>query len=119
MGEYFIGDVVIAPIRFRERESLKNRPAIVVAREDGGLLRVCPVTSKVPFDMPSLPLDLDDFATGGLDLFKESYLLPSSLSTIRNADVVGKKGRVTEGYLNEISRIVHAPSFSGNIVRRR
>jgi mRNA interferase MazF len=103
MGEYFIGDVILAPIRFGGRGSVKNRPAVVVAREDGGLLQVCPVTSTPSPDLPSIPLDLDDFAAGGLDLFEESYVLPSYLSTIRSADVIGKKGRVNEEYVKELS----------------
>jgi len=119
MGEYFIGDVILAPICLEGRGSLKNRPAVVVAREDGGLLRVCPVTSKFCLDMPSMPLDLDDFATGGLDLFEVSYVLPSYISTIRNADVVGKKGRVTAEYLNEIRLMGRATPFSGKSERRR
>lgn len=113
MGEYFVGDVVLAPVLFDRSGSVKRRPAVVVAREDGGRLRVCPVTSRASPDLPSVPLEIGDFATGGLDLFEESYVLPSYLATIRSADVVGKKGRVNEDFLKELSPSLGSAGHGG------
>ncbi|WP_298666073.1 type II toxin-antitoxin system PemK/MazF family toxin [uncultured Methanofollis sp.] len=102
MGEYFVGDVVLAPIRIGGRPTPKTRPAIVTGICDNEALRVCPVTSKEPGDTPFKVLDLLDFASGGLDLFDESYALVSEVCTIRKTDVVGKKGRLTEESLTAI-----------------
>ncbi|EJG07179.1 hypothetical protein Metli_1223 [Methanofollis liminatans DSM 4140] len=113
MGEYFVGDVVLAPVLFDGCGNVKRRPAIVVARESGGRLRVCPVTSRASPDLPSVPLEIGDFATGGLDLFEESYALPSCLTTIRSADVVGKKGRVNEDFLKELSPSLRSAGHGG------
>lgn len=119
MGEYFVGDVVLAPVLFDGCGNAKRRPAIVVAREDGGRLLVCPVTSRASPDRPSVPLEICDFATGGLDLFEESYALPSCLTTIRSADVVGKKGRVNGDYLNELSPLLRGAGRGDRLPGRR
>lgn len=113
MGEYFVGDVVLAPVLFDGSGNVKRRPAIVVARESDGRLRVCPVTSRASPDLPSVPLGIGDFATGGLDLFEESYVLPSYLATIRSADVVGKKGRVNEDFLKDLSPSLRSTGHGG------
>lgn len=102
MGDYFVGDVVLAPIRIGDWSVRKNRPVIVTGVCEGGTLRVCPVTSKEPVDAPFKTLDLLDFASGGLDLFDESYALVSQACTIRKTEVVGKKGRLTEESLAAI-----------------
>jgi mRNA interferase MazF len=99
MGDYFVGDVVLARIRMGGNSTQKCRPAIVTGVCDDSTLRVCPVTSKEPVDAPFKPLDLIDFASGGLDLFDESYALVSQACTIRKTEVVGKKGRLTEDSL--------------------
>lgn len=110
MGEYFVGDVVLAPLRIGDHAAPKNRPAIVTGVCDGGTLRVCPVTSKKPVDAPFKTLDLLDFARGGLDLFDESYVLVSLVCTIRKTDVVGKKGTLTEESLGTILSMIAAPA---------
>lgn len=101
MGEYFPGDVVLAPIPMSGvRSVLKIRPAVVLDLSGNTTLRVCPVTSKEPAVGTSFKtLDLLDFADGGLDLFDESYALVSEVCTIRKTDVVGKKGRLTRDAL--------------------
>ena len=48
--------------------------------------------SRVSADTPSVPLTIDDFARGGLDLFQESYVLTAYPFTVRPAGVVAKKG---------------------------
>lgn len=101
MGSYAAGDVVLAPIRFPDGGQ-KIRPAVVVAvREDGSLI-ACPVSSKPPSDMPSMPLSLPDFARGGLDLLDESYVLARPC-TLRSPEVVAKKGRLTAGALAAVA----------------
>jgi mRNA interferase MazF len=92
MGLYAAGDIVLAPIRFRDSGERKVRPAVVVAAGQAGFLTLCPVSSKPPADTPSVPLSLSDFARGGLDIFDESYVLTSYPCTVRSADIIAKKG---------------------------
>lgn len=120
MGEYFPGDVVLAPVRMGGFQSVrKNRPAIVIGLCEKGTLRVCPVTSKEPaVDTPFKTLDLLDFAAGGLDLFDESYALVAEVCTIRKADVVGKKGRLTEDALAAVLSLIPVSSLSKRLRSR-
>jgi mRNA interferase MazF len=106
MGEYVVGDVVLAPIRIGGNSVRKNRPAVVTGICDSETLKVCPVTSKEPINAPFKVLDLLDFAFGGLDLFDESYALVSEVCTIRKTDVIGKKGRLTGESLAAILSLV-------------
>ncbi|GLI46639.1 hypothetical protein MBOURGENBZM_14310 [Methanoculleus bourgensis] len=92
MGRYVSGDVVLASVRIGGTGEWKVRPAVVVTAGENGSLLVCPVSSKPPSDTPSVPLSIDDFARGGLDLFQESYVLTAYPFTVRPAGVVAKKG---------------------------
>ena len=92
MGHYTGGDVLLASVRIGGPGACKVRPVVVISTGENGNLLVCPVSSSPSFDGPSIPLSLEDFARGGLDLFGESYALTAYPSTIRPADVVGKKG---------------------------
>ena len=103
MGQYVKGDVLLALVALDDRTAPKIRPVIVIRTEEPGRVCICPVTSRPPADAPSLPLTLDDFSTGGLDLFGESYVMTSRVLTIRSGDVRGKKGRLTAESLAEIA----------------
>jgi len=92
MGRYASGDVVLAPVRIGGAGERKVRPVVVVTAGEDGTLLICPVSSSPSTDGISVPLSLDDFAHGGLDLFVESYALAAHAATIRTADVIGKKG---------------------------
>ena len=74
MGHFIRGDVVIAPVAFEERSGTKTRPAVVIATGQTHEVYLCPVSSKPPADAPCVPISLDDFSEGGLDLFGESYV---------------------------------------------
>jgi len=102
MGRYVRGDVILAPIPFKGRGEAKTRPAVVVASGDDGSLFVCPVSSKISPDKRCIPLGIDDFATGGLDLFKESFVLAGKTQIIRTNSVIGLKGRLTSEVLETI-----------------
>lgn len=106
MGEYREGDVVLASVALDDRTAPKIRPVIVIRTGDDGMVHICPVSSKPPSDAPSLPLTLDDFATGGLDLFSESYVMTSRVTAIRSSEVIGKKGRLAAESLAEITACV-------------
>nr|WP_321350662.1 type II toxin-antitoxin system PemK/MazF family toxin [uncultured Methanoregula sp.] len=102
MGHYACGDVLLASVALDNRTSAKTRPVIVIGTSADGTVRVCPVSSKPPSDAPSLPLSIDDFAQGGLDLFGESYIMTSRIVSVRSGAVIGKKGRLLPESLAEI-----------------
>ena len=111
MGYYLPGDVVLINVSIDGRSRKKIRPAVVMIAGMGKDLSVCPVTSKPASDSASIPLSIDDFAEGGLDLFFESYVLLSIPVTIRTGDIVGKKGRLCGETFSEIaSRVKEAMS---------
>ncbi len=56
-----------------------------------------------------MPISLDDFSEGGLDLFGESYVLSSVVRMIRNGDVIGKRGRLTPESLSSLLAMVPQP----------
>ena len=106
MSHYTRGDVILAPVPFEERSGAKTRPAVVVFATADGKVYVCPVSSTPSADTPSLPISLDDFSSGGLDLFSESYVLTSRVSVIGSGEVIGKRGRLKDECAREIvSRI--------------
>ena len=96
MGNYSLGDVVIAPVACEERGGVKTRPAVVIGMTEKGDVYLCPVSSKPPSDAPCVSISLDDFSDGGLDLFNESYVLTSRVRMIRSGDVMGKRGQLTQ-----------------------
>jgi mRNA interferase MazF len=106
MGQYVKGDVLLASVALDDRTAPKTRPVVVIRAEEPGRIHICPVSSKPPSDAPCLPLSLADFATGGLDLFGESYVMTSRVLTLRSGDVIGKKGRLTQESLAEIAGLV-------------
>jgi mRNA interferase MazF len=108
MGHYTRGDVVIAPVAFEERNGIKTRPAVVIATGRNNEVYICPVSSKPSFDAPCVPITLDDFSQGGLDLFGESYVLTSRIRVIRSGEVIGKRGRLTEESITSIA--IQVPS---------
>jgi mRNA interferase MazF len=110
MGRFVRGDVILAPVPFEERRGAKTRPAVVVSTRENGDLCVCPVSSKPSSDAPCIPLGLDDFCEGGLDLFSESFVLTARVSVIRAGDVIGLKGRLAADAIDTISAQVPRPS---------
>jgi mRNA interferase MazF len=114
MGQYMKGDVLLASVALDDRTPPKTRPVVVIG-EEPGRIRICPVSSRPPSDAPCLPLALDDFATGGLDIFGESYVMTSRVLTLRSADVLGKKGRLTAESLGEINGLVPGTVQPGRV----
>jgi mRNA interferase MazF len=108
MGQYVKGDVILVSVSLDDRTLPKVRPVVVIRMEETGCIHICPVSSKPPSDAPALQLTIDDFATGGLDLFGASYVMTSRVLTIRSGDVIGKKGRLTSESLAEIAGLVPA-----------
>lgn len=114
MGQYVKGDVLLASVALDDRTLPKTRPVVVIGTEEPGRIHICPVSSKPPSDAPSLPLSLSDFATGGLDLFSESYVMTSRVLIIRSGNVIGKNGRLTAESLAEITGRIPAVMLPGS-----
>jgi mRNA interferase MazF len=115
MGQYVRGDVLLASVALDDRTIPKTRPVVVIRAEEPGRIHICPVSSKPPSDAPSLPLSIDDFATGGLDLFGESYVMTSRVLCLQSRVVIGKKGRLTQESLVKITARVPAALFPGTV----
>ena len=114
MGSYVRGDVILAPVPYDERRGAKTRPAVVVAARENGEVCICPVSSRPPTNTPCIPIGLDDFADGGLDLFSESFVLTQKVTVIRSNEVIGKKGRLTQESIDSISeQVPHALQAQG------
>ncbi|HXX54893.1 MAG TPA: type II toxin-antitoxin system PemK/MazF family toxin [Methanoregula sp.] len=101
MGSFRPGDVILASVSIGDRAGAKVRPAVVV-ETDKGTVVVCPVSSKAPSDAPAIPISLDDFAQGGLDLFGESFVMAGLRVPLRSGDILGKRGRLRPEPLAEI-----------------
>lgn len=102
MGHFRTGDVLLVPVRLGRSIVPKVRPVVVVGAGENGVLFVCPVSSRPPSDTPSIPLRLDDFAEGGLDLFEESYILSTHICRVTVSEVIGRKGRLRPGIVDGI-----------------
>ncbi len=113
MGQYVKGDVLLVSVALDGRGQRKTRPSVVIGTEEPDRIHACPVSSKPPSDAPSLPISIDEFSQGGLDLFGESYVMTSRVLTLQSADVIGKKGRLTPEALAEIAGRVPAAMYSG------
>ena len=113
MGQYVVGDVLLAMVALDDRTAPKTRPVVVIRTEEPGRIHICPVSSRPPSDAPCLPLTIDDFATGGLDLFSESYVMTSRVLLLSARAVIGKKGRLTADSLAEITGCVPADGLKG------
>lgn len=118
MGQYRKGDVLLASVALDSRTPPKTRPVIVVSTCEDGTLRICPVSSKPPTDAPCLPIGIDDFSQGGLDMFEESYVMTSRVVTLRAGEIIGKKGHATPEYLAEIASRVPASLMTGTSASR-
>ncbi|ABS56798.1 hypothetical protein Mboo_2284 [Methanoregula boonei 6A8] len=121
MGRYNRGDVILAPVPFAEQHGKKTRPAVVLSAPEEGDLLICPVSSRPPSDTPCVPIGLDDFAIGGLDLFTESYVLTAKAGTLPVRDVIALKGRLVAEAVDTIGAQVRAPGelFPQDFPRRR
>jgi hypothetical protein len=102
MGSYFRGDVLLAPLCLSRERGWKVRPVVVLGTSGQSELLVSPVSSTPPFEGPPVPLCIDDFSEGGLDLMGESYLVAGRICRIRVSDVLGKKGRLTKEAIRDL-----------------
>lgn len=118
MGSYLPGDVILVSASIGNQSDRKVRPAVVVVAGDDGEISVCAVSSKPSSDAICIPLSINDFASGGLDLFSESYVLASRVITIRSGEVIGKRGRLVPESLSAILSTAPVSRQTGKKSRR-
>lgn len=100
MSRFNAGDVLLVPFPFaREETGAKVRPALVIALAHNGDPVCCPIRSKPRAGSRCVPIGIDDFISGGLDLFSESHVQTDTVLTIRPGTVVALKGRVNREFL--------------------
>ena len=104
MSHYVPGDIVIVPFRHEGERTAKVRPAIVIATKPNGDLCCCPIRSTPRAGTLCIPITIDDFAVGGLDLFSESYVQTDTVRRVKAGKVIGKKGRVTAEFLEMVAK---------------
>ncbi len=103
MSRYCPGDVLLVPFPFAGEPNAKLRPAIVVSVSARGDPVCCPIRSTPRSGIFCLSIGIDDFKTGGLDLFTESYVQTDTVRVIHCGTVAGKKGIVTARFLAEVT----------------
>jgi mRNA interferase MazF len=106
MGHYSRGDVVIASVGIDGKSGVKTRPAMVIGSGERNDVFLCPISSRPATDTLCVPISLDDFSEGGLDLFGESFILASHVVRIRCGEIIGKKGRLAEETITTVMSLV-------------
>lgn len=109
MSCYGPGDVLLVPFPFAGGSGTKLRPVLVVALDPDGDPVCCPIRSSQRAGTFCVPIGIHDFASGGLDLFSESYVQADTVRAIRSGAVVGKKGTVTREFFARIRPLVRHP----------
>ncbi|HEV2846007.1 MAG TPA: type II toxin-antitoxin system PemK/MazF family toxin, partial [Thermoanaerobaculia bacterium] len=66
MAGFVKGDVVVVPFPFSNLAEAKRRPALVLKPLDGDDLILCQITSQQISDRYAIPLEDEDFSSGGL-----------------------------------------------------
>ncbi|CAD7768449.1 hypothetical protein FHEFKHOI_00280 [Candidatus Methanoperedenaceae archaeon GB50] len=66
MARFVKGDVVVVPFPFSDLTHAKRRPALVVAELEGDDLIICQITSQRIKGKYAVPIEGNDFETGGL-----------------------------------------------------
>lgn len=96
------GDVVVVPFPFSDLTQAKRRPALVVAVLEGDDLLLCQITSQRIRDSYAIPLEDEDFETGGLK--QKSNIRPNRLFTADQRLVLYKAGRLRDEKIREVIR---------------
>jgi len=94
------GEVVVAPFPFSDLSQAKRRPALVVAELTGDDVLLCQITSKTVDDQYALPLEIADFASGGLR--QHSNIRPNRLFTAEGEIILYRTGILTTEKIQEV-----------------
>lgn len=100
MARFVKGDVVVVPFPFSDLTQAKRRPALVVAELGGDDLILCQITSQRVGDRYAIPIDDQDFETGGLK--QKSNIRPNRLFTADRQIVLYQVGRLKLEKIDEV-----------------
>ena len=104
MSHYVPGDIILVPFPHGGERTAKVRPTIVIATRPNGDLCCFPIRSTPRAGTSCIPITIDDFVVGGLDLFSESYVQTDKVRRVKTGMVIGKKGRVTADFLEMVMK---------------
>lgn len=97
---YTRGTVVVLPFPFSDLSTTKRRPALVMTPLRGSDLILCMITSQPLRDPLAIPLDMADFAQGGLPV--RSYVRPTRLFTAEGAIIQRSAGQLTATTFDQV-----------------
>ncbi|MBI5098798.1 MAG: type II toxin-antitoxin system PemK/MazF family toxin [Nitrospirae bacterium] len=100
MARFVRGDIVVVPFPFSDLTQSKRRPALVMASLEGDDVILCQITSKTVRDIYSLPLDDNDFETGGLK--QSSNIRPNRIFTADSNIILYRIGNLKSRKLLEV-----------------
>jgi mRNA interferase MazF len=104
MGEFAVGQVVTLAFPYSDLQSVKRRPALILANAARGDWVLCQITSQAFGDNDSIRLDMTDFDYGTLNLL--SYVRPLKLFTAHDSLFKSTVGALHTKKLIEIKHIV-------------
>jgi mRNA interferase MazF len=100
VGKPVVGEVVVLPFPQTNPQAGKRRPALVVARLQGGDVILCQVTSQARSDGYSISLSAADFERGRLSV--DSFIRPNRLFTVEPSVILYAAAKVTPAKLQEV-----------------
>jgi len=100
VAKFIRGDVVVIPFPFSDLTQAKRRPALVVADLEGDDLILCQITSKSIKDIYAIPIDDNNFKTGGLR--QQSNVRPNRIFTADSHIVLYRVGSIKINKLDEV-----------------
>ena len=100
MAKFIEGDVVVIPFPFSDLSQAKRRPALVIANLEGEDLILCQITSQAIKDKYAIPINDDNFETGGLKQL--SNVRPNRIFTADRHIVLYKAGNLKVSKFDEI-----------------
>ncbi|MFH0982048.1 MAG: type II toxin-antitoxin system PemK/MazF family toxin [Planctomycetota bacterium] len=106
MGRFVKGDVVVVPFPFSDLTRAKRRPALVLAALDGDDLILCQITSQTVRDRYGLPLEVGDFADGGLK--HSSNVRPNRIFTADRQLILYRVGGLKPEKMNAVTEALIA-----------
>jgi PemK-like, MazF-like toxin of type II toxin-antitoxin system len=101
-----VGEVVLVPFPFSDLSQSKVRPAVCVADAGRGDWVLCQITSRAYGDPAAVPLDVGDFASGGL--LVASFARPGKLFTAHAGLLVRSVGVLTPAAFGKVLAAVLA-----------
>jgi mRNA interferase MazF len=99
VGKPVAGDIVVLWFPQTNLQTGKRRPALVLVDLPGDDLILCQITSQMHRDSYSISVDLNDFASGQLNV--RSYIRPTRLFTVEESVVLYTAARLTQAKLHE------------------